>query len=373
MNDFQNRIGDRKIVLAHDWLTGMRGGERVLEVLCQQLPSAKIVALIHDPQFISKTINAHEITCSRLQSIPGIEKSYRYFLPFFPAAVEAVDVPEADLMISCSHCVAKGFRAKQNTKHLCYCFTPMRYAWMFYNEYFGKNPLKAMVIKPILAWLRSWDRRSARRVDRFVAISRNVQKRIKDFYGRDSDVVYPPVDMNRCTPGKNRKGDFDLVISALVPYKRIDLAVRAYTKLGYPLKVVGNGAEYEKLQSFAGPNIELLRWLPDNDIVELYRNCRMLIFPGEEDFGIVPLEVQACGAPVVAYRKGGAMESVTENVSGVFFNEQTVESLLEAVDKCASTTWDPERIRACAGKFGVENFLSSLALSVESCLKEARE
>jgi len=368
MERFPASWSDLDVILSHDWLTGMRGGERVLEILCRGFPTALLFTLIHDPGAISEVIKAHETRTSWLQAVPGIIKHYRCFLPLFPSAVESMDVPQADLLISTSHCIAKGLRPRQGTRHLCYCFTPMRYAWTFHKEYFGENPFKAVISRPMLSMLRAWDRKSSARVDRFVAISRHVRKRIEDFYGRESDVVYPPVDTDKWTPGENRHRNFDLIVSALVPYKRIDLAVSAYTRLGYPLKVVGTGNRAGVLRSMAGSNIEFPGWKTDEEILELYRACRMLIFPGEEDFGIVPLEVQACGRPVVAYARGGALESVKEGVSGMFFNEQTEESLLDAIEKCASTNWYPSAIRSNAEAFGVGRFIRGLSESIRKCL-----
>ena len=347
-------------VLGHDWLTGMRGGERVLEILCGMFPDAPILTLIHEPAAVSDAINAHGITTSALQRIPGVARRYRAFLPFFPMAVSGLRTPDADLLITTSHCVAKGLRRPRGGKHICYCFTPMRYAWTFYNEYFGTNPLKAMVVKPILAALRDWDRRASAGVDRFVAISRHVQKRIRNFYDRDSDIVYPPVDTDRCTPGASPAADYDLVVSALVPYKRVDLAVKAYARIGYPLKVVGTGSQTNSLRAGAAGNVEFLGWQSDDAVLDLYRNCRLLVFPGEEDFGIVPLEAQACGRPVVAYAKGGALETVEKDVSGIFFDEQTAEALQSAVTTCADTEWDTAAIRANAERFSIPHFRAGI-------------
>lgn len=370
MPDFPDNWSDLNVVLCHDWLTGMRGGERVLDILCRAFPKAPIFTLIHNPSAVSDTINAHQITTSWLQSIPGITNNYRCFLPLFPSAIERLAVPDADLIISTSHCIAKGIRAKPGTKHVCVCFTPMRYAWTFYHEYFGHSLLKALIAGPMLPALRKWDLNASQRVDKFAAISKHVQKRIKDFYGRESDIAYPPVDIERWTPDKNSHADFDLIISALVPYKRVDLAVSAYTQLGYPLKIVGVGSELKRLRMMAGLNIEFLGRQSDDNLLELYRSCRLLVFPGEEDFGIVPLEAQACGRPVVAYRKGGALETVTEDISGVFFDEQTKTSLLDAIDKCASSPWDPVAIRANAEKFSAQNFIDSLSQIITQTLSE---
>ncbi len=366
---FPDRWSELDVTLCHDWLTGMRGGERVLEILCNGFPRAPILSLIHNRPAVSDIINGHPVSVSWLQRVPGIFKSYRYWLPFFPSAVNALRSPPADLVLSTSHCVAKSVRPPDGARHLCYCFTPMRYAWTFFDEYFGDSRLKAAIARPLLASLRSWDRRTSCRVDRFVAISRHVQERIKRFYGREADIVYPPVDTERCTPGDRPTADFDLVVSALVPYKRIDLAIDAYTRLGYPLRVVGIGSGLDKLKARAGDNIAFLGWQSDDAVLELYRNCRQLIFPGEEDFGIVPLEVQACGRPVVALGRGGALETVQDGVSGVFFPEQTVESLLDGVATASRISWGRDAVRANAERFGVQHFINGLAESIERCLQ----
>lgn len=363
------------MILCHDWLTGMRGGERVLELLCRAFPQAPIYTLISNPGAVSHVINSHKIITSRLQRIPGIERHYRRLLPLFPAAIRAMRPGNADLLISTSHCVAKGLLPRIGTRHLCYCFTPMRYAWLFYEEYFGSNPLKKLATKPILSCLRAWDRSSCKHVDRFVTLSRHVQKRILDFYTRESDIVYPPVNTEYWTPapGTVEQADakhepFDLIVSALTPYKRIDLPVRAYARTGQRLVIVGVGSEERALRAAATPNIEFKGWLPDAGIRELYRACRMLIFPGEEDFGIVPLEAMSCGRPVTAYARGGTLETVKEAETGILFQEQTEQSLIGAVEQCSSKEWDSNAIRAHAKSFGQDNFLNGLSKSIEKCL-----
>ena len=365
---FPERWKDTSVSLGHDWLTGMRGGERVLEVLCNGFPNATVHTLIHKPEVISGDINRHNIKTSRLQKVPGIFAHYRNLVGLFPSIIEHMDVDETDLLITTSHCVAKGLRQKPGTKHICYCFTPMRYAWTFFDEYFGGTPIKAAIAKPVMASLRRWDAQSASRVDRFVAISEHVRKRIKEHYNRDADVVYPPVDLARCVPNGKASEDFDLVVSALVPYKRIDLAVRAYNKLGYPLKIVGTGNDIQNLRKIAEPNIEFLGWRPDEEVLNLYQSCRMLIFPGEEDFGIVPLEAQACGRPVVAFGKGGALETVKDGVSGIFFKEQTPDSLIAGVKSSADNSWDADAIRHNSLSFSTQHFIDGVAKVIDDVL-----
>ncbi|MBN2300914.1 MAG: glycosyltransferase [Lentisphaerae bacterium] len=368
MTNFPDKWSDLNVALCHDWLTGMRGGERVLEILCQGFPGAGIHTLIHKPSAISDIINCHPIHTSWLQFVPGITHIYRHLLPLFPLTVELMPRPKADLLLSTSHCVIKSLRTRPETKHLCYCFTPMRYAWSFYEEYFGRNRMKAFIALFMLPILRRWDKNTASRVTRFVAISKHVQKRIMDFYGRDSDVVYPPVNTEHFTPDTESHGNFDLIVSALVPYKRIDLAVNAYNKLGYPLTIVGVGSESQHLRASAGPNIKFLGWESNERILHLYRTCRMLVFPGEEDFGIVPLEAQSCGKPVVAYAKGGTMETIIDDVTGVFFPEQTVDSILDAIDHCAARRWDSAAIRSNAERFSIQRFVNGMAESITKCM-----
>jgi glycosyltransferase involved in cell wall biosynthesis len=378
MNTFPAEWKNLNVILAHDWLTGMRGGERVLEILCRAFPQAPIYTLFHNPPAVSDVINRHQIKTSWLQNIPGIMKLYRNFLPLFPSAIESLRPDRADIIISTSHCVAKGLIAPPGTRHLCYCFTPMRYAWVFYDEYFGNNPLKRTVLNPVLRRLRQWDKESSARVDYFATLSQHVQKRISDFYGRKADVVYPPVDLSFWTPdndvggghSKNSRGDYDLIVSALVPYKRIDIAVKAYTKLGYPLKIVGTGTEAGKLTPMAGKNIEFLGRVSDERLLELYRHCRALIFPGEEDFGLTPIEASACGKPVVAYAKGGVLETVLDGVTGLFFREQNDEALIEAVQKCAAVKWDPAAIRKNAERFSEQNFIDGFSVCIKSAMEK---
>lgn len=359
---------EMRVALTHDWLTGMRGGERVLELLCDGFPEAPVYTLIHNPDSVSDRINRHRIVSSALQRIPGIEKRYRYFLPLHPWAISRFQPQPADVLISTSHCVAKGLPRPPGARHLCYCFTPMRYAWTFYEEYFGHNPVKKALLQPVLARLRRWDQENSAHVDRFVAISQHVRKRIETFYGRDADVVYPPVDTERCVPGEPGHDGFDLIVSALVPYKRVDLAVDAYTASGHPLIIVGTGSEYRTLQSRAGANIQFLGWKSDDEILALYQRCRMLVFPGEEDFGIVPVEAQACGKPVVAFGRGGALETVVDGETGIHFAEQTPACLQEAVDRCATRSWDPQPIRQHAGQFSQQHFINGLQNSIQACL-----
>lgn len=361
--DFPEQWHEMDVSLCHDWLTGMRGGERVLELLCRGFKDAELYSLLAVPEAVSEPIRNRPIHTSWLQRVPCIERRYRNFLPFFPGAIESLPTPETRVLISTSHCVAKGLPSSPDTLHLCYCFTPMRYAWLFQREYFG---WRAPLLKPFLSRLRRWDVKSAPRVDRFVAISEHVRDRIRRFYNREADVVYPPVDATYFTPNGSDPEDFDLIVSALVPYKRIDLAVEAYNENGRRLLIVGVGGEFEKLRQNAGPNIEFLGRQTDEEIRDLYQRCRLLVFPGEEDFGIVPLEAMACGRPVVAFGKGGALETVCANKTGVFFETSNVDSLNQAVTRADDMKWDVSVIRQQAESFDQQAFIDSFAISLRN-------
>ena len=354
--------GDRRVILGHDWLTGMRGGERCLEHFCAAFPDAPLVTLLSNPSSVSQVISDRRIITSFMQRIPGVARNYRRMLPLMGAAATSVRVPDCDLFLTTSSCVAHAFEPPARAKMICYCFSPMRYAWLFPREYLG--PVKSLLAAPYLAYLRRWDRKHSSRPDLYIAISRHVQERIRRFYGRESEIVFPPVDAARLTPdadGGSRNGGYDLVVSALVPYKRIDLAVEAYGKLGYPLKIVGVGSALERLKRMAPPNVEFLGWRSDDEVGTLYRGCRFLVFPGEEDYGIVPLEAMACGKPVIAFRRGGATETVEDGVSGLFFSIQEADALAAAVSSAADLKWNHAAIRARAESFGVRQFLEGMA------------
>lgn len=355
-----------KVALAHDWLNGMRGGERCLDLICREYPQAELYTLLYRPEQVSAAIRNRPVHVSGLQQVPGFLNHYRWFLPLFPLAIESFRLPAGtDLVISTSHCAAKGIVPPPGGKHLCYCFTPMRYAWALQEAYFGRSGLKRALIDRMLARLRRWDRAASARVDRFVAISRHVQARIQEAYGREAAVVYPPVATRFFTPDERGGHDgYDLVVSALVPYKRVDLAVRAYGQTGFPLKIAGAGTELDALQKLAAPNVEFLGRLSDEAVRDLYRRCRFLVFPGEEDFGIVPLEAQACGKPVVAYAKGGLLETVMAGTTGVFFQEQTAEALIEAVARAKQIPWDAAAIRRHAEQFDETRFLAGIRAEI---------
>ena len=366
-----------RVALIHDWLTGMRGGERCLEVFCELFPDADLFTLLHVPGSVSPVIERHRIVTSFVQRLPWAARRYRYYLPLFPAAVEAFDLRGYDLVLSSSHCVAKGARPAAGGTHVSYCLTPMRYVWDLYDDYFGDraSPLVRAAMPPIAARLRRWDRRSSARVGRFVAISRHVAARIARCYDRTADVVYPPVDVARFGVAGDDAGEFYLVVSALVPYKRIDLAIEAMRRLGLRLLVVGSGPEERRLRKLAGPDVEFLGWRPDAEVAELYRRCRAVLFPGCEDFGIVPLEAMAAGRPVIAFAAGGALETVVapggaDPPTGLFFETQTVDALVEAIRRLESgaVAFAPKALRARAEDFDRPRFKERVAALIGTSL-----
>ncbi|HTL48585.1 MAG TPA: glycosyltransferase, partial [Verrucomicrobiae bacterium] len=318
-----------KVVLVHDWLIHMRGGERVLESLAELYPDAPIYTLFHDRAKLSPSLRDRVIHSSFLHHLPGIKRYYRWLLPFLPQIIKTLGAKEADLVLSTSHCVAKGVPVPQGALHVCYCHTPMRYLWGFGEDYFGNMPF---FLKPVISWilscLRGWDVNVNKGVDYFISNSHNVAERIRRYYGRESEVIHPPVDTRFFHPVASGE-DFYLVVSAFVPYKKVDVVIQAFNELDRPLKIVGAGPLEQAYKSLASaPQIEFLGSVSDEKLRELHSRARALIFPTEEDFGIVPLEAQACGTPVIALKKGGALESVK---TGLFFEEQTAECLREAV------------------------------------------
>jgi glycosyltransferase involved in cell wall biosynthesis len=369
-----------RVVLVHDWLTGMRGGEKCLEVLARQWPHAPLLTLLHQRGSVSPALERLEMTTSFLQFLPRVHRYYRYLLPLMPLAARW-RVPPCDLVVSFSHCVAKAAQPPEGTPHVCYCFTPMRYAWHMRASYFGAGRptgLKARVLARLLESLRTWDRATAGRVSHFIAISRTVQQRIAECYGRDSVVIYPPVDTGYYTPAPVPRADYYLLMSAFAPYKRLDLAVAACNQLGRRLVVIGKGQDEKRLRSLAGPTVQFLGWQPDEVVRDYLRSCRALLFPGEEDFGIVPLEAHACGAPVIAYGRGGVTETIVPPTgsaapTGLWFEEQTPECLAIAMEEFErrSNDFDPVAARRQALRFNQGRFTRELLSYLEQVLSRA--
>lgn len=351
-----------RVALVHDWLTGLRGGEKCLERLCLLWPDATVHTLIHSPGKVGPIIGRMKIKTSPLQKLPRVEKFYRQLLPIMPWAVSRLDVGQVDVVISLSHCVAKAVKVPAGVPHISYCFTPMRYAWDGRAAYLEKWPvgsLKRRLLEAVLNRLARWDARTAARVTQFVAISKTIQARISRNYNRTSVVIAPPVDTAYYQPDTSvAREDYYLAASALVPYKLIDQAVAACNRLGRKLVVIGSGPELENLRKMAGPTVQVLGFQPDEVLRDHLRRCRALIFPGDEDFGILPIEALACGTPVIALGRGGVAETVDESV-GRLYDEPTVNALCQAICNFEESPKSPalsQLARQKAEQFAVAEF-----------------
>ena len=353
-----------KLAIVHDWLTGMRGGEKALEVLCERFPDAELFTLVHARGSVSPTIERLPIHTSFVQRLPFVTRYYRRCLPLFPTAIEQFSFDRFDLVVSVSHCAAKSIVHAARVPHLCYCLTPMRYAWDQFDAYFGPDrlgPTGSRLMRPVMARLARWDRDTANRADRYVAISHYVAGRIRRYYNREPTVIYPPVDTDYFRPDESGPERFALVVSALVPYKRIDLAMAACARAGVPLTIAGDGPERAALERLAGPDVQFLGRLSDEEIRALYRRAAVTLLPGEEDFGIVPLEAQACGRPVVALGRGGALETVVDGQTGILVDESTPEAFAGAIAQALDRTFDTGVIRAHAERFSRARFADEMA------------
>lgn len=366
-----------RVALVHDWLTGQRGGEKVLEVLAEIFPRATIFTLFHFPGSQVESLEKRVIQTSFLQRLPWLKKRYRFYLPLFPLAIELFDLNDYDLVISSSHCVAKGAIPHPEALHICYVHSPVRYAWNQYFSYFSADRLSffsRLFIPPVIHWLRVWDESSSSRVDHFVANSTNVARRIAKYYRRSAEVIHPPVDTDFFFPPEETPArDFYLVVSALVPYKRIDLAIEVFNRTGNSLKIVGTGPEFTRLKKKARPNIEFLGQVPPAQLRSLYQQARALILPGEEDFGIAAVEAQACGTPVLAYGRGGATESVLAGETGLFFSELTAESLEATLDNFQGLAFNKSTLRSNAMRFSRQSFKEKLASYCQSKWTEFKD
>lgn len=347
-----------RVALIHYWLNGMRGGERVLEAFCDLFPDADIYTHVADRAKLSSKLNRHEIKTSFISKMPFARSQYQKYLPFMPRALEELDLSEYDLIISSESGPAKGVIPRPDAFHMCYTHSPMRYIWDLYPQYQASAGRLARVAFPGIAHrLRTWDVTSAARVDQFLANSSFVAKRIEKYYRRSSEVVFPPVSTDDFKiVDRAGRGDYFLAAGEFVRYKRFDVAIDAFNELGLKLKVIGDGEERKALERKAGDNIEFLGRVPFSELKHHFARCRALIFPGEEDFGMVPVEVMASGRPVIAYARGGALDTVVDGLSGLHVHEQTVEAFVEAVRSFKEEDFDPERIRTHAGTFGREPF-----------------
>lgn len=363
-----------RIALVHDWLTGMRGGEKALEVICERFPDAELFTLVHVKGSVSPTIERRRIHTSFVQRLPAVNRYYRHYLPLFPTAVEQFDFDGFDIVLSVSHCAVKSIIRPAHATHLCYCLTPMRYAWDQFDAYFGPDKVGYLghrVMRPIMARMARWDRATASRVDRYVAISHYVAGRIDRYYNRRATVVYPPVDTDFYSPGAGAPDSFALIVSALVPYKRIDVAIDACARIGIPLKIAGGGPDRAALERVAGGRATFLGRVSDAEIRELYRRAAVVLLPGEEDFGIVPLEAQACGRPVVALGRGGALETVVPGETGELVSDMSAAAFADAIATALARRYDAERIRQHAVRFGRERFGDEMEALVRGAALEA--
>jgi glycosyltransferase involved in cell wall biosynthesis len=366
-----------RVALVHDWLTGRRGGEKVLEALAELFPRAPIFTLFHFKGSQAAEIEEKSIRTSFLQRMPFLKRHYRWYLPLFPQAVESFDLQGFDLVISSSHCVAKGIIPHPDALHVSYVHSPVRYAWNQYWAYFGPGKLgtfSRLAIPPMIHALRQWDVTSAARVDHFVANAGAVARRIEKYYRRPADVIHPPVDTGFFTPGASSPSrDFDLIVTALVPYKKVDLAVAAYNRVGRRLKIVGDGPDYKALKAAARANVEFTGPLSGEALRDLYRNARLYLLPGEEDFGISVVEAEACGTPVVAFGRGGATETVRAGETGLFFDRPSVDGLLAALDKFEGLAFNSRTIREQAERFSGPSFKSRMGGFLRDKWREAKE
>jgi glycosyltransferase involved in cell wall biosynthesis len=350
-----------KTALVHHWLVTMRGGERVLESLSELFPSADLFTLVYDRSRIPATLAQHRIQSSFLQALPNATSWYRYYLPLFPLATKQLDVTGYDLIISSDAATVKGVRGDAGATHICYCHSPMRYVWTGYDTYYqAAGAVERRMLSSLRRGLCSWDYDAAQRVNQFVANSRNVQNRIRECYGRESVVIYPPVDTDKFSMDRAAEpdGDFFLLVSQLVPYKRVDLVIDAFNKSGRPLLVIGDGPERRRLAQRARPNVRLLGSQPEGIVLQAMQRCKAFVFAGEEDFGMVLAEAQACEKCVIAFGRGGAAEIVNPGVTGILFEEQSVDSLLDGLDRFDRMSFDTRAIRESALRFGRRRFMA---------------
>lgn len=380
MNASLDEAENLSVCLVHDWLVDMRGGEKVFEAIAELFPKAPVFTLFYKKRNLPPTLRDREIHSSLLQWIPGIFDVYRWLLPFFPLAVRSLNVKKYDVVISSSHCVAKAIRVKKNAIHICYCHTPMRYLWGFKDEYLGRFPtVIRWLIELYFKQLRKWDVETSRGVTVFIANSKNTATKILQLYGKEATVIHPPVQSSPdAQEFSEQKGDgFFLVVSALVPYKRVDLAIEAFNQLGLPLRIVGHGPLRKHLEGLVrSSKIVFQGQVDDRTLYRHYANCKAVIFPGEEDFGIVPVEAQMFGKPVIAYGRGGVTESVlphnmphglrpVNESTGLFFYEPSVGALMEQIRAFENLRFNPAFIRAHAQQFNATRFHREVSTFME--------
>jgi glycosyltransferase involved in cell wall biosynthesis len=356
-----------RVAIVHDWLNQQGGAEAVLSALVDLLPGAPIYTSIYSPETMPAAYRRWPIQTTWMDRLPAIHRRHQPYLLLYPLAFGGLHLEGYDLVLSNKSAFCLGVRTSPGTRHLCYCLTPTRFVWD-YDAYVGQEeagPLARTVVRPFLGALQRWERAAAGRVDTFVSISREVQARVRRIYVRESAILHPPVDTGRFALAEGHD-DYFLIVSRLVPYKRIDIAIQAFTELNLPLRIAGTGRDLERLRSLAGPTIRFLGRVPDEDLPGLLARCRAFLFPGMEDFGIAPVEAMAAGRPVIAYAGGGALETVVEGVTGAFFDRQTPESLVDAVRRFEASAYDPAAIRAHARRFDVSVFKAGMRAAIEN-------
>lgn len=355
------------LAIVCSWLNQYGGAERVLEVIHEMYPRAPIYTSIYHPEALPETYRQWDIRPSFLDRVPLLRRSRQFLLLFYPLGFESLDLRDYDVVLSVTSAFGHGVITAEHTRHVCYCLTPARFLWNYhaYIEREGVGPLGRMALMPFLKGLRQWDRLAADRVDEFVAISRTVRRRIEKYYRRDARIIYPPVRIDSSMPLQEPQ-DYFLVVSRLVPYKRIDIAVRAFNALGLPLRIIGEGRDRRALEDMAEDNVKFLGYVPDDgEVRRQMARCRALIFPGEEDFGITPLEAISAGRPVIAYGAGGALDTIEEGETGLFFRDPTADALAEAVRRLPQYDFDPQYLRRRAQRYGVSRFKGELAQLLE--------
>jgi glycosyltransferase involved in cell wall biosynthesis len=364
-----------KVALVHDYLNQMGGAERVLMAFHEIFPEAPVYTSIYDPKRVDPAFKKMDVRTSFMQKLPLVTKHHQPYLPLYPFAMEKLDLRGYDLVLSSSSAFAKGVITRPETMHICYCHTPMRWCWN-YEEYVEREQLGAVarsILPFMITGLRIWDQVSAARVDHFIANSPVIAERIRKYYRREAAYIPPPVEAKRFPFDPNIiPENYFLILSRLVPYKRIDLAIEACNRLQLPLVIIGGGRDEERLKHLAGPTIRFMGRLPDEEVIHYFTHCRAFLFPGEEDFGITPLEAQACGRPIIAYGAGGALASVIDGVTGLFFHEQTVDSLAAALTSFDEHAFDPHIIHNHALEFDTSRFSRRMLQFIEAKMNEGK-
>ncbi|MCP4358995.1 MAG: glycosyltransferase family 4 protein [Chloroflexi bacterium] len=360
------------VALVHDWMNQIGGAEDVLEALVNLYPYAPVFTSMYAPNKMPAHWQNWDIRTTFLDKLPLIHKKQQLYFPLYPLAFEQHDFRGYDLVISNKSGFCHGIITDPETTHICYCLTPTRYVWR-YHQYAEQENLGRMargMLQPFLGWLRVWDRLAADRVDHFIAISQEVRRRIGKVYRREATIIYPPVDVNRFAPA-NQVDDYFLIVGRLVPYRRIDLLIESFNKMQRPLLIAGHGRDRERLESLAGPTIQFLGYVPDEDLPDLYARCRAFMFPGEEDFGIAPIQAMAAGRPVIAYAAGGALDTVISGQTGILFNEQTGVGIMQAVDEFEEMKVNTAIIRQHAEKFDIAIFQEQMTNFIHQKMDEA--